>query len=291
MSTRRVRRWERQEIHQVTRQWVQENCQNVTARDLHLGKMLLKRRIMRRDQIQFLHPGFRDLANPEVQVNRRLRVLYDCHFIDRAFPAIAPGTGSSQAVVALDRAGAIMLEAPFKRVIRHQRDGKGNIQRILPPDYRHTLAIHDFEISLLKHCFATGTELLRWRIEYENQRRFVFNGEHVIRPDGFGIVRLPNGKGKAFFFEYDTGTEDYRCRNSFKRLTAKLKAYAAYRDSGVWLQEDWGRMLKEFPLLLFLTEDKKRIEPLKEIAATMRLVCLISLFGEKENILSSITFK
>lgn len=288
MSERRLKRWERQEVHQVTRQWVQENCQNVTARDLHLGRMLLKRRIMRRDQVQVLHPGFRDLANPEVQVNRRLRVLYDCHFIDRTFPQVAPGTGSSQAIVALDRAGAIMVGMPFKRVIRHQRDIKGNIQRILPLDYRHTLAIHDFEISLLQHCFATGTELLRWRIEHENQRRFMFGQEYVIRPDGFGIVRLPNGKGKAFLFEYDTGTEDQRCRTTFKRLTAKLKAYAAYRDSGVWLQEDWGRMLKEFPPLIFLTEDKKRIEPLKEIAATMRLVCLIGLSGEEENILPSI---
>lgn len=281
----RLKRWERQEVFQISQAWVEENCHRVTDRDVQLGRLLLKRKLLRRDQIEVLHAGFRGLANPEVQINRRLRVLFDSHFIDRVFPNVLPGAGSSQAVIALDRAGAIVLDAQFKPVIRHQKDRFGNIARILPINYRHTLGVNDFEVSLVQWCFSNGAEILRWRLDFENVRRFSYNGEWSIRPDGFGIVKTPNGKGKAFFFEYDTGTEDVRYRTKFKKLTAKFKGYAAYKSSGAWMQEDWASKLKEFPVMIFLSEDKRRIEPLRELAATMGLNSIINEFENRDSII------
>ncbi len=76
----RLKRWERRDIPQITKAWVEQNCRHrITERDMALCSALSKRRLMRRDQIATLVPGFGGLANPEVQINRRLRALFDCH--------------------------------------------------------------------------------------------------------------------------------------------------------------------------------------------------------------------
>lgn len=281
--SQRLKRWEREEVAQVSRAWVDQNCRHrVTERDLQLARILVRRRLLRRDQIGVLVPGFRGLSKVDALVNRRLRVLFDCHVLDRAFPRVLPGCGSSQAVVALDRAGAILLDAPFKRLIRHEQDRSGRIHRVLPLDYLHTLGVNDFEVSLVRWCLASSVELLRWRVDFENVRRFQFNGERQLRPDGFGILRYPDGSGKAFFLEYDTGSEDIRARNRFKKLTEKFKAYAAFKASGAWMQEDWARLLRDFPLLVFLTEDARRVAPLREITTTLGLRSMVDLFSNRQ---------
>lgn len=283
----RLSKWHRDEVHQITHDWVRGNCHRITNRDCELGKLLIKRKLLRRDQIPILHPGFRGLANPEVQVNRRLRILYDSHFIDRCFPNVRQGEGSAQAVIALDRAGALLLGATYKRVIKHQKNRFGGIERTLPIDYRHTLGINDFEVSLVQWCMNHEAEMLRWKIDFDNLRRFQFNGEWIIRPDGFGIIRKPigTGKGKAFFFEYDTGTEDERHRTRFKKLTAKFKSYAAYKASGAWSREDWAPLLREFPPLVFLTEDGKRINALRELASALGVQIFIEHFSNRNDVI------
>lgn len=287
--SQRLKRWEREEVTQISASWVDENCRHrVTDRDLELGRLLVKRRLLRRDQVEILHPGFRGLSQSAAVVNRRLRILFDCHFIDRAFPRVMPGAGSSQAVISIDRAGAHLLDEPFKRVIKHQKDRLGNIERILPADYKHTLGVNDFECSLVLGSERHGCELLRWRVEHQNLRRFNYNGDQQLRPDGFGIVRLANGKGRAFFVEYDTGSEDIRSRRRFKKLEAKFKAYAAFKSSGAWTQEDWAQSLKKFPALVFLTEDKKRVEPLREIMKTLGIRGVVEHFSNRDRVLDAL---
>ena len=98
-------KYNRPEIKQVTKQWVSENVKNINERDIGLLKLIYenKRRLLRRDQIQRLYPVFESIS----VLNRRIRKLYELYVLDRFYPKVGTGEGSSQQHICLDRAGLI----------------------------------------------------------------------------------------------------------------------------------------------------------------------------------------
>ncbi|MFW6243169.1 MAG: replication-relaxation family protein [bacterium] len=74
--------------------------------------------------------------------NRRLRILYDLHCIDRYFPPTEKG--SSKQHIVIDRAGMLVIEKECTKINK------------LPLHYRHYIAVNEFVINLYKQGFGFG---------------------------------------------------------------------------------------------------------------------------------------
>jgi hypothetical protein len=82
-----------------------------------------------------------------------------------------------------------------------------------------------------------------------------------------------------YFIEYDTGSENRGYSKTFPVLLEKLDKYQKYKMLNGWREEWWAKKINtDFPLLLFVTEDEKRIKYIKETGAKMGLIieCLLS---------------
>jgi len=265
-------RYNRPEVKQVTKQWVKENCKNVTERDLELLKVIHQHRILRRDQIQRLYPRF-----PSTDfLNKRLKMLYDKHIIDRVYPPVGIGKGSSKQHVCLDRAGVILLglDSYNKPISYH----KG--QKILPLGWEHRVALNEYECRIREFCRSIGARV----VYYKTEKPYAYNDTRII-PDITCVISHMN-KGYSFFIEVDLGTED------LPYLKKKIDSYMSYKVSNQWHKEKWSRVFKspKFPKVLVFTEDGriKRQLSLQEYAKDVPIKSGIDFHGNLENIMKMI---
>lgn len=221
----------------VSKTWVEENSQNLTSRDEGLLKIIHQKRYLKRDQIEILYPHF---ASTNV-LNRRLKTLFEKHFIDRFYPSVRTGEGSSQQYVCLDRAGAVLFDlGPFRKPIRYGPEG----ERYLPQDWRHHSLIIDAECAIRKEFDV---------VLMEQEERRIFGRDRILIPDILTIVRVQN-KGGAFFLEVDMGTEDIGI------IREKVERYKQYYWSRAWMREKWVGLFKApiFPSLIFLNNSSEQ---------------------------------
>ena len=232
------RKYERPEVKQVTKQWVRENCKNLTERDLGLLKIVQEHKIIRRDQLQTLYPHF-----PSTDfLNKRLKMMYQKHLIDRIYPSVGLGKGSPKQHICLDRAGAILLELDkFNKPI--QLDSQG--ARSLPLGWEHRIMLNEYKCSMVEVCKSIGAQLKLCWIE----RPYLYNDTKLI-PDMTCLI-LYNNRAHLFFVEVDLGTEDTLY------IKKKIDSYKDYNMSRRWHKEKWSQIFKTptFPKILFFTEN------------------------------------
>ena len=265
------RKYERPEVKQITRQWVRENCKNITERDLGLLKIIQQHRIIRRDQLQVLYPEF-----PSTDfLNKRLKMMYQKHLIDRIYPAVGLGKGSPKQHVCLDRAGAILLDLEkFNKPIQIDQQGV----RSLPLGWEHRIALNQYKCSIVEVCKSLDAQLKLCWIE----RPYVYNDTKII-PDITCLI-LHKGKGHLFFLEVDLGTEDTLY------IKKKTDNYKDYYVSKRWYNEKWAQVFKTpvFPQVLFFTENgrAKRKNALEDYT---RDSAVSFMYGFHEHFKSSLT--
>lgn len=258
------RKYERPEIKQVTKQWVRENCTNVTERDMGLLELLADRRILRRDQIQQLYPHF----SSSDFLNKRLNILFKKHLIDKIYPTVGLGKGSAKQHICLDRAGMILLDKEgYTKPIRTDKDGN----RSLPLGWEHTIMLNEYECQIRDFFNEPHSE-----IKYYYSETGVHFGDTRLIPDIFFLVKH-KGKGYAFFVEVDLGTED------IPYVKKKFDTYVNYYASKRWVGDEWARLFKTpvFPRVLFFTENgrSKRVNTLREYSKDLS----VRFFVEEHN--------
>jgi len=239
------RKYARPEVKQVTRQWVRENCKNVTDRDKELLKVIEKHRILRRDHIEILFPEFPSSD----YLNKRLAILYKMHMIDRTYPQVGLGEGSSKQHVCLDRAGMILLDnETYNKPIRPDKS--------LPLGWEHIVTLNDYKCRITQFFKKIGGKVLYCELEQTCR----FSGKKLIA-DIILIVQH-NKKGHSFIIEVDLGTEN------LPFLKKKIDSYRDYYLTKTWVGEPWARVFKTpvFPRVLLMTENGRvgRINSLRE---------------------------
>lgn len=274
MTVMRKKWYERIEHARISEDWVRLHCKNVTDREKKLLEIIYERKLVRRDHLEILHPGYRDIPRRTNVINRSIKKLYELMCLDKVHEQSEYMKGNLPAVLAIDKAGALLIGKPFKRRIKQVKKTVGQEQiviRELPSNYPHIHGINKLEVIITEWALKHGFRF-RWFLENENEKQFIFNGERVILiPDVFTII---NAKGKIalFYIEYDTGKEDNRNKTTFPTIYEKLQKYYWYKLTGIWKKEWWAVKIKtDFPMILFVTEDKGRIEYVKEKAKNFGL--------------------
>lgn len=245
------RKYDRPEVKQVTKMWVKENCKNITDRDIGLLRLLLnnKRRLLRRDQLERLYPEFGSTA----VLNRRLKTLYRMHVLDKIYPSVGLGEGSSQQYICLDRAGILLLGLEkYNKPIT--TDLVGN--RSLFLGWEHKVFINEYECMIREVVNNIGGKVILYKVE----EPYYYSDNRLI-PDMFVFI-MYGGKGYVFYIEVDLGTED------IPYIRDKLDKYKEYYMSRTWVKEKWTKAFSTppFPRVLFITEDgrSKRVKTLRD---------------------------
>ena len=265
-------KYNRPEIKQITKQWVRENIKHVTERDIGLLTLLHenKRRLLRRDQIQRLYPVFESVS----VLNRRLRKLYELYILDRFYPRVGIGQGSSQQLVCLDRAGLILLNIDkYNKPIN--QDYNGN--KILFLGWEHKVLLNEYECIIRGLVDNINGEILFYKVE---ESISFFDNQFV--PDIFLLIEC-QGKGYLFFIEVDLGTED------IPYIKRKINSYKEYYLSRLWIGEIWAKLFENptFPRILFMTVNGrfKRVETLKNYTNELSIKCHFGFHCDFEKVI------
>ena len=178
--------------------------------------------------------------------------------IDLAIPEgtelFSPTNGVIERIV--DQGGSLIMGVSHKRRISQTKKvirGEEYIFRSLPSNYYHTHGINQLEVETMLFCEETGNEIVTWDIE--KGRTFTYQGNRItVIPDVFCVIQF---KVKKFFayIEYDTGSENLRYKTNFPIINDKLEKYKKYKSSKLWID-----YAEYFPVILFATEDEKRID-------------------------------
>lgn len=269
------RKYHRPEVRQVTKQWVKENCKNITDRDIGLLRAIHdnKRRLLRRDQLERLYPEF---ASTD-RLNKRLKMLYQKHIIDRIYPPVGLGEGSSKQYICLDRAGIILLELEkYNKPIA--TDSFGN--KSLPLGWEHKVMLNEYECIIRETVAKLGGIVRLYWVEEPHP----FHDTKVI-PDITCLI-VHNKKGYLFFIEVDLGTED------IPYIKTKIDNYKDYYLSKQWVATQWAKVFKSpvFPRILFLTQEgrKKRQITLQDYTKESGLRFQFGFHSELESTLTEI---
>lgn len=265
-------KYKRDEVKQISRHWVKENCRGITERDLGLLKAIHKRKLLRRDQIQCLYPEFPSTD----RLNKRLKHLYNKHVIDRAFPSLDPGKGSSQQHICLDKAGAILLG--LERYNKPIKDVRGN--KSLYMGWEHQITINQIECYLKELSNEIGIVMKLFQVE----KKMEYNDTRII-PDILCLI-ISKNRGFLFFIEVDMNTENT------KILKDKIDNYVNYYSSKVWVGEKWARLFKTptFPRIIMLTEagKERRKKSLQDYSKDQPLDFLVGFHEDFKTIVKSI---
>jgi hypothetical protein len=227
---------------------MQENYQNITNRDKELLNLLIsnKRRLLRRDQIQRLYTGF---ASTD-RLNKRLKMLFQKHIIDRIYPTLGPGQGSSKQYICLDRGGygIIGIEKYNKPIFL---DSQGN--RCLFSGWRHKVELNECECQLLELMKNIDGSILYYEVEESYEYHNIEGETKKIIPDIICILKV-QGKGFLLAIEVDMGTED------IPSIKSKIDAYKHWHLSKTWVTTSWSKKFKNpvFPRMVFITDDNIR---------------------------------
>lgn len=257
--------YEREEIKKVTLDWVDGNCK-LTQREKELLPLIYDRKLVRRDHLEIISPSYRKLKNRTSLLNRAIKKLYKQMVLDKVHEKQEIGKGSNPAIVSIDKAGALILEKPFRKRIIHNKSklkGEEYIVRRLPINYRHVNGVNSLEVQTILLCEEYGYELVMW--ELEQMRAFNYNNDRILLiPDVLMLLKI-NESYLVCFIEYDTGSEGLREKEP-KVIEDKIIKYKRYKSSMLWENEEWQRYFSDrvFPVVLFATLDNKRINFVNE---------------------------
>jgi hypothetical protein len=248
--------YEREEIQKVTLDWIKVNCK-FTERERELLQIVYDRKLVRRDHLEIISPSYRHTGlHRTTLLNRAIKKMYKKMIFDKVHEAQEMGKGSSPCIVALDKAGSLMLRVSHKKRIIHKRTtfkGQYYISRSLPNNFRHINGVNQTEVDTILFCEETKSEIIKWK--HEVATKFYHSGEEILFiPDVLCELSV-NGKQLLLFIEYDTGTENLRYKTNFPIINEKINKYKKYRASKLWETE-----FPLFPILLLVTEDDKRIQ-------------------------------
>lgn len=256
--------YERREVQKVTLDFIKSNC-NLTDREKELLKLIYDRKLVRRDLLEIISPSYRMIGrNRSILLNRSIKRMYKGIIIDKVHETQKIGRGNTPCIVALDKGGSLLLGVPHKKRIIHNKtivNGKEYITRKLPSNYRHIHGINQMEVDTILFCENDDSKLIEWRHEQYNTKIFFYGDNKVILiPDVFMILNIKN-KPFVAFIEFDTGSENLRMKEP-PIIKEKIIKYKQYMKSRLWLEEDWQKLLPQpqFPILLFVTMDEKRID-------------------------------
>lgn len=254
--------YERVEIKRATKDWVDLNCK-LTDRELELLKLIYDRKLVRRDYLEVISPSYRVLGdNRGVILNRAIKKLFKLNVIDKVHESADIGKGNTPAIISIDKCGSMILGKPHKRRIIHrfsEHNGKTYVKRELPINHRHVNCINRLEVETILLCEEYECEIVDWQLEKPNS--FIYGNENnTLIPDVLLILRVGNKK-IPIYIEYDTGTEGIREKEP-KAIKDKILKYKRFKSSKIWITQDWQSHFEQplFPIVLFITEDEKRID-------------------------------
>lgn len=197
----------------------------MTERDGHVLDAVYRYRVLTQAQIHRLVFTQRGQA----VVQRRLFLLYHNGYLARQFLPAIGGIVTSPILYLLDkRGGEYLLQHSAHDEVRWKaRDNQ------VSHDYlAHLLAINTFRVEVELACRQHQLPLLDWQDDYtlkQNYDRVYIPGNATpvaVIPDGYFQIQTPKGE-MHFFLELDRGTMVTR------RFQNKVRAYLAYRDSGL----------------------------------------------------------
>lgn len=219
-------------------------------------QIIYDRKLVKRDHLEVISESYRNAGdNRTILLNRSIKKMFHQMLLDKVHEVQEIGKGNTPSIVAIDKGGSIILGVPHKKRITHRRTKIKEttyITRILPSNYKHINGVNQCEVDTILFCERTNNYLLEWNLEVATT--FHYSGEEILFiPDV--VMRLGFGdKQFLAFIEYDTGSEDFRRKDSFPTIYNKLRNYRRYKASKLWLDR-----YEKFPIILFVTEDSKRI--------------------------------
>lgn len=213
------------------------------------------RKLVRRDMLEIISPSYRSLNGKSRTriLNRSISKMFQQMVLDKVHEPQRFKHGNSPAIVALDKAGAIILGVPFKQRIRQIKSDIGDyIHRQLPSNFRHINGVNRLEVDTILFCEETGVKLEKWILEKPIE---LFYGQEkiIIIPDVLLKLKFKN-KSLSIFIEYDTGNENVRYKEP-PIINQKIIKYKKYM-----LSKMWEKHFDKFPLIILVTEDLDRIQ-------------------------------
>lgn len=128
----------------VTDTWFRDFCKpRLTPRDIKIIRFVNRNRLVTSKQVEKVF--WRGRSQSKYLCNRRLRVLYDLHCVDRFFPRVGIGEGSAPQHLCLDYAGAKALKL----------DSFNKMQK-LPISYKHYILVAEFRLNARLKGFGWG---------------------------------------------------------------------------------------------------------------------------------------
>jgi len=231
----------------------------LTDRDLEIVSTVHEYRYVTNDHIRALIPG-----SPQ-QLTRRLRGLFDHHYLER----LKPQTARLQRLpdptyyLALGPKGAELLRSVLPQENIYWRP-KHNLRT---EDFvEHEAMVADFRITLQLAAGQTpDVQLLAWAPEDTVSTTFhVAHGNtavpYQVRPDGYAALSI-GPQHWNLFFEADRGNVDHR------RIARKLRAYWHYFSDGSPYWTTYHEPKRR--LVLFATTTEARLRNLLETTAAL----------------------
>lgn len=249
----RLRRhwYEREEAKKVNLDWVKTHVR-LTKREEELLRIIYDRKLVRRDMLEIISPSYRNIGDSRTRVmNRSIRKMFESMCIDKVHEESKYREGNSPAIIAIDKAGSLILGESHKPRIKHIDSG-GYIKRMLPINFRHINGVNQLEVETILLCESTGNELIEW-VHEKPQELYYAQEKITIIPDVAMQLKL-NGKPFYAFVEYDTGAENLRYKEP-PIIKDKIIKYRRYKASSLWQNE-----YPYFPMVLLVTEDEKRVK-------------------------------
>lgn len=248
--------YEREEIEKVTIDWVKTNCR-ITERERELLRLVYDRKLVRRDHLEVISESYRHLGSNRTRLmNRSIKKLYQSLIFDKTHEAQIYGRGNTPSIIALDRGGSLLLNVQHKRRIPYNKyivNDKTFYRKKLPANYRHINGINQLEVDTILLCEETGNQILGWH--HESPQELHFGGERIILIPDIGLHLKLKEKPFYAFVEYDTGSENRGYKDRFPIIHDKIIKYRKFKASKLWIET-----YPYFPMLLFVTEDERRID-------------------------------
>lgn len=256
-----INKYKRTDVR-ITDEYVDSILKWTTPRDHEILKALVKYPFLSTSQIEMIIFNNLSPSSWRNKALERLRKLYQANCIDRWFPMVEEGAGSSEAHYILDYAGARALA---KQLGYTRKEFKFRKLNYVPQDYRHTLKIFDFKALLyvLNRQLGytdegTRGEILHWSNEVHYKFVHAENGKvkkQTIIPDAFCIYQNePLSNPKIFFLEIDNSTEP------IQTLKSKIINYSNFHQSGAWREERWFRVVRRFPTVCFTFHEQEKVD-------------------------------
>lgn len=276
-------KFQREDVR-ATDEHVESVMKWLTKRDYQILSLILEHNFMTTSQIEMM--VFNDLkpSSWRDKTNTRLRRLYQTGCVDRFFPRLGLGLGSSEAHYYIDHTGARAL-ARSKGYL-NKKQYKFHKRHYLPEQYSHYSKILDFKalLNVLNRQLGftnegTVGEVVHWNTQKRYDYTFTLNNrvqKASLFPDVFCIYKYTAKGGLKFFFlECDNATE------STEQLKAKINNYRRFHASGEWRKEKWARALNVFPVVLFLFHEQSNVDDM--VAYSRRLDSSLKLLFANYN--------